>query len=70
MEQHVPTFEEYMMNARFTTLIYVSFIVVIPGLKSATKETIDWLLSYPKIVESVVEMGRLLDDLSSYQVST
>lgn len=69
MEQHVPTFEEYMRCARVTTLVYVTSMVVIPGIKSATKETIDWLLTDPKIVAYLVEMCGLHDDPASYQVS-
>lgn len=69
LEEHVPTFEEYMICARITTLVYITSTVVIPGIKSATKETIDWVFSDPKILVSLVEMGRLRDDLASYQVS-
>ncbi|KAL8491167.1 hypothetical protein ACS0TY_022989 [Phlomoides rotata] len=56
MEKQMPSFEEYMM-----------FTALIAGIKSVTKEDIDWLLSEPKIVISTAMMGRHLQDLSSLE---
>ena len=66
----MPSFEEYMNNSVVTSCIYVMFLALIPGLKSVTKEDIDWLLSEPKLVISTAKMGRHLEDLGSHEVKT
>lgn len=70
MERKMPSFEEYIIKSRITALMYVSFAVAVPGIKSATKEFIDWLLTEPQIFIAAADTGRLLDDLASHQVST
>ncbi|KAL8545677.1 hypothetical protein ACS0TY_005712 [Phlomoides rotata] len=67
MEKQMPSFEEYMKNSVITSCIYMMFTALIPGIKSATKEDIDWLLSEPKIVISTAMIGRHLQDLSSHE---
>ncbi|KAL0358526.1 UNVERIFIED_CONTAM: Gamma-curcumene synthase [Sesamum angustifolium] len=67
MEREMPTFEEYIKNSVITSCIYVMFTALIPGMKSVTKETIDWLLSEPNIVISTARMGRHLEDLGSHE---
>ncbi|KAL8486761.1 hypothetical protein ACS0TY_023449 [Phlomoides rotata] len=67
MEKQMPSFEEYMKNSVITGCIYMMFTALIPGIKSVTKEDIDWLLSEPKIVISTAMMGRHLQDLSSLE---
>nr|QEY10185.1 terpene synthase 1 [Scutellaria barbata] len=67
MERQMPSFEEYMNNSMITSCIYVMFTSLVPGIQSITKETIDWLLSEPKIVISTAKMGRHLEDLASHE---
>ncbi|KAH6771730.1 hypothetical protein C2S51_010134 [Perilla frutescens var. frutescens] len=67
MEGEMPSVEEYLMNSRITTLIYISFILFTLGIKAATKENIDWVLTDPKIFLSSTEICRLIDDLASHQ---
>ncbi|KAH6818181.1 hypothetical protein C2S51_001784 [Perilla frutescens var. frutescens] len=67
MEGEMPPYEEYMANSIITALMYVTFTAIVPGIKSATKETINWLLSHPKLVVSTAVLGRHLDDLASHQ---
>ncbi|KAK6164143.1 hypothetical protein DH2020_001007 [Rehmannia glutinosa] len=51
MGQQIPSsFEEYIANTVITSCIYVISSATIPGMKSVSKETIDWLRSVPKIV--------------------
>ncbi|KAL0389336.1 UNVERIFIED_CONTAM: Gamma-cadinene synthase [Sesamum calycinum] len=47
MGGQMPTYEEYMVNTVVTSCIYVFLTVGIPGLKSASKEAIDWVMSEP-----------------------
>ncbi|KAL8515829.1 hypothetical protein ACS0TY_014506 [Phlomoides rotata] len=67
MEQQMPSFEEYMNNSVITSGINMIFSVPISGIKSATKEDIDWLLSEPKIVISTAKMVRHIQDLGSHE---
>ncbi|PIM97842.1 Gamma-curcumene synthase [Handroanthus impetiginosus] len=67
-KQELPSFEEYYANSLITSTAYVIFIALVPGMKSVTKETIDWLLSEPKIVITTNKMSRYYDDLGSYEL--
>ncbi|PIN00288.1 Gamma-curcumene synthase [Handroanthus impetiginosus] len=67
-KQELPSFEEYYTNSLITSTVYVILIIaLVPGMKSVTKETIDWLLSEPKIVITTNKMSRYYDDLGSYE---
>ncbi|KAL7145231.1 hypothetical protein ABFS83_07G066900 [Erythranthe nasuta] len=67
MERRMPPLEEYLKNSVITSSIFVMFTAHFPGMKSVTQETIDWLLSNPKIVVSAAMMGRLIDDLGCHE---
>ncbi|KAK6161727.1 hypothetical protein DH2020_005108 [Rehmannia glutinosa] len=67
MERKMPSFEEYMNNSVITSCIYVMLTSPIPGMKSVTKETIDWLKSEPKILISTAMIGRHMQDLGSQE---
>ncbi|KAH6763724.1 hypothetical protein C2S51_014973 [Perilla frutescens var. frutescens] len=69
MEGQMPSFQEYAKNSEVTSCIYIIFSGIILGLKSATKETIDWIKSEPKIAISTGMMGRYWDDIGSHEVS-
>ncbi|KAL0459202.1 UNVERIFIED_CONTAM: Gamma-cadinene synthase [Sesamum latifolium] len=63
----IPTFEEYYANMMITSCVYVILSSTIPGVKSTSKETIDWLMGEPKIVAAAAKIGRYLNDLGSYE---
>lgn len=65
----MPGYEEYMRNSVITSCMYVMFTSLVPGMKSVNEETVQWLLSEPKIVISTAKMGRTLEDLGSHEVS-
>ncbi|KAL0459232.1 UNVERIFIED_CONTAM: Vetispiradiene synthase 1, partial [Sesamum latifolium] len=62
----MPTYEEYLVNTVVTSCIYVFVTVGIPGLKSASKESIDWLMSEPnKALIASTRVCRHADDIGS-----
>ncbi|KAL3650161.1 hypothetical protein CASFOL_006564 [Castilleja foliolosa] len=63
--QQRPTYEEYLANSLYTSCIYVVTTAIIPSMKSASTESINWLMSDPKIITATVKLGRYLDDLGS-----
>uniref|UniRef100_A0A1W7HBY5 Putative gamma-cadinene synthase n=1 Tax=Scoparia dulcis TaxID=107240 RepID=A0A1W7HBY5_SCODU len=66
--RRMPPFDEYFANTVITSCIYVMFTAIIPGMKSVTKETIDWLVTEPnKMVIATAKMGRYLEDLGSHE---
>ncbi|KAK4419564.1 Beta-farnesene synthase [Sesamum alatum] len=65
--QQIPKFEEYVANMMFTSCIYVALLTNIPAMKSASKETIDWLMDEPKFVAASAKIARYMNDLGSYQ---
>ncbi|KAL7105814.1 hypothetical protein ACP275_07G069200 [Erythranthe tilingii] len=67
MERKMPPLEEYLKNSVITSCVFVMFTAHFPGMKSVTQETIDWLLSNPKIVVSTAMIGRHIDDLGSHE---
>ncbi|KAK6164146.1 hypothetical protein DH2020_001010 [Rehmannia glutinosa] len=67
MGEQMHSFEDYIANTVITSTIYVMCAWTIPGMKSVSKETIDWLRSEPKIVIASAKVCRYLDDLGSYQ---
>lgn len=64
----MPTFEDYIVNTSITSCIYAFCAVKILGMKSPSKEIIDWLMSEPEIIIASAKVCRYLDDLSSYEV--
>ncbi|KAL0459234.1 UNVERIFIED_CONTAM: Cis-muuroladiene synthase [Sesamum latifolium] len=62
----MPTYEEYLVNTVVTSCIYVFVTVGIPGLKSASKESIDWLMSEPnKALIASTRVCRHADDIAA-----
>lgn len=70
MGGEMPSFEEYMTNSVIRSCMPMTLSAVVPGCTTATKETLDWLLSEPKILISASKIVRLLDDLATHEVST
>ncbi|KAG6435392.1 hypothetical protein SASPL_100264 [Salvia splendens] len=66
MERQLPPFEDYVKNSEITSCIFIMFAAIIPGFKSLTQETIDWMKSDPKIATSTGMIGRYWDDIGSH----
>ncbi|KAJ8753359.1 hypothetical protein K2173_019758 [Erythroxylum novogranatense] len=66
-ESYIPTFEEYMQIALFSCgypmLSMISFLGIV---ELSTKEAIEWVQNFPKIVEASSIIGRLMDDIASH----
>ncbi|KAK4407398.1 Dicarboxylate transporter 1, chloroplastic [Sesamum angolense] len=67
MGRQMPTFEDYFANTVYMSCIYVMLTVPIPGMQSASEESIDWLMSEPKILMATVKMGRYVEDLGTHE---
>ena len=69
LEGNLPSFEEYLMLGQITStydyLVPASFM----GIGSTRKEDFEWLSEKPKILVSTLIIGRLLDDIGSYEVT-
>ncbi|KAL0435410.1 UNVERIFIED_CONTAM: Gamma-cadinene synthase [Sesamum radiatum] len=64
--EQMPTYEEYLVNTIITSCIYVFLTVGIPGLKSISKESIDWLMSEPnKALIASTRVCRHANDIGS-----
>ncbi|GFQ01962.1 cis-muuroladiene synthase [Phtheirospermum japonicum] len=63
--QQRPTFEEYLANSLHPSCIYVVTTSMIPSMKSLSVESVDWLMSDPKILIATIMLGRYLDDMGS-----
>nr|QEV81843.1 terpene synthase 4 [Prunella vulgaris] len=64
-ERNMPSFIEYARNSEITSSLYMMFAGIIPGLKSLTPETIDWVKNEPLITVSTAMIGRYMDDIGS-----
>ncbi|KAK6119783.1 hypothetical protein DH2020_046474 [Rehmannia glutinosa] len=67
MGVNLATFEDYIVNSAITSCIYVMSSGTFPGMKSVSKETIDWMMREPKIVMASAKVCRYLDDLGSFE---
>ncbi|KAI3449956.1 hypothetical protein Pfo_006621 [Paulownia fortunei] len=67
MGGQMPTFKDYIVNSVITSCIYVLCSGTIPGLKSVTEETIDWMMSELKIIIASAKACRYLNDLGGYE---
>ncbi|KAL0459217.1 UNVERIFIED_CONTAM: Cis-muuroladiene synthase, partial [Sesamum latifolium] len=70
MGGQIPTYEEYIANTVVTSCIYAILLAIIPGIKSASKETIDWLITEPKGLIASTRVCRYADDMGSDEVRT
>ncbi|KAL9170108.1 hypothetical protein ABFS82_04G122200 [Erythranthe guttata] len=65
---NMPRFEDYSVNTVITSCLYVFCSWMMPGMRHvSSKETVDWLMSDPKIIAASAKVCRFLDDLGSYQ---
>ncbi|KAL0419575.1 UNVERIFIED_CONTAM: Gamma-cadinene synthase [Sesamum radiatum] len=68
MGGQMPTYEEYIVNTVVTSCIYVILLGIIPGIKSASNETIDWLMTEPKALIASTRVCRYADDVGSDEI--
>ncbi|KAG6395263.1 hypothetical protein SASPL_145904 [Salvia splendens] len=70
LEGNLPPFEEYLKLGQITStydyLVTSSFL----GIGSTRKEDFEWLSKKPKILVSTLIIGRLLDEIGSYEFET
>lgn len=69
-QNYTPTIEEYSDLAAVTLTVPMLAMHSPVGMdKVATKDTCEWLSSYPTILKFVSEACRYIDDLRVYKVS-
>ena len=69
-QQYVPTLEEYMPLALVTSgypLLATTSFVVMGDI--VTKDSFEWVFSYPKMVKASAVVSRLMDDIVSHKVN-
>ncbi|XP_050387326.1 (-)-germacrene D synthase-like [Argentina anserina] len=64
---YTPKLDEYMPLAALTSLYSLAIVAVVGMGNAATKDSLDWLLTDPPIVNASSVIGRLLNDVMSYQ---
>ncbi|MED6198498.1 hypothetical protein PIB30_066826 [Stylosanthes scabra] len=65
-ESYIPTYDEYKTNG--ISAGYPLFTTAFIALgEFATKEILDWVSSYPKIIKAVSIIGRLTNDTASHK---
>ncbi|CAH8390868.1 unnamed protein product [Eruca vesicaria subsp. sativa] len=65
---HVPGFEEYMEVGEMEIAVYATLASRYMSMgKMTAKEAYEWLMSRPKLVQSVCVKGRLMDDITGFQ---
>lgn len=69
MGRQLPSFQDYLENSEITSVVYIMFAAIIPGFKSLTQETIDWIRSMPKLAKPTSRIGRYYDDIGTHEVS-
>ncbi|KAL3838782.1 hypothetical protein ACJIZ3_023373 [Penstemon smallii] len=72
MEGQMSMFDEYISNSWITSCIYVFYTFIIPGMKSVTKENVDWLTSDEprRLIVGASKIVRYLNDVASYERET
>ncbi|KAK2967983.1 hypothetical protein RJ640_027643 [Escallonia rubra] len=66
---YLPRFDEYMDIASVTSTNFVLASACFLGMAEvATKEAYDWLRTKPKSLMACVTIGRLVDDIATYEV--
>lgn len=65
---YTPTSDEYMPLAALTSLYSLTIVAAVGMGVAASKDSLDWLLTDPGIVNAPSVIGRLLNDIMSHQV--
>ncbi|PIN05648.1 5-epiaristolochene synthase [Handroanthus impetiginosus] len=68
IEGHMPPFADYMANGFITSSCYLIATISCIGMNSATKEAFDWLMKQPKLQVINAIIGRILNDIGSYEI--
>ncbi|CAL9124129.1 unnamed protein product [Musa acuminata var. zebrina] len=68
-EKYVPTLEEHLEVSKMSSVypLFASAILVGMG-EVATEEAFEWAASFPKIVDASAAIGRIMNDITSYEV--
>ncbi|KAM3359804.1 vetispiradiene synthase 2-like [Capsicum galapagoense] len=64
----IPSFKEYLTNALITGTYYLLAPASLLGMRSASKEAFDWIMSKPQILVASAIIGRVIDDVATYKI--
>ncbi|GAB4827228.1 hypothetical protein Ancab_034115, partial [Ancistrocladus abbreviatus] len=64
---YVPTFEEYMRNARITGVAQIITTSSFIGMDMVDQKAFDWVISGSKIIRATEVVGRLMDDIVTHE---
>ena len=68
-EKHIPSLKEHTdVTLMSTGLPFLFSLALMAAGQVVTKEALEWALSVPNMVRASGEIGRLLNDISSYKV--
>ncbi|XP_019167986.1 PREDICTED: vetispiradiene synthase 3-like [Ipomoea nil] len=63
----MPPFVEYLNNGLASSTVYLLITTFLLGMKSVTREAFEWVNQNPRIVEANAILGRLINDIGSYE---
>ncbi|CAL9772093.1 unnamed protein product [Musa acuminata subsp. burmannicoides] len=67
-EKYVPTLEEHLGVSKMSSACPLFSSAILVGMgEVATKEAFEWVASFPKIVEALAAIGRIMNDITSYE---
>ncbi|XP_064986606.1 (S)-beta-bisabolene synthase-like isoform X1 [Musa acuminata AAA Group] len=67
-EKYVPTLEEHLGVSKMSSACPLLASASLVGMgEVATKEAFEWVASFPKIVEALAAIGRIMNDITSYE---
>ncbi|XP_020596455.1 alpha-humulene synthase-like [Phalaenopsis equestris] len=67
-EGHVPTLEEHLRVTLVTSgYLLITYVVYLGMEEVISKDTYEWVSSFPQIIKSLCIVGRLMNDIGSYQ---
>ncbi|XP_064986988.1 (S)-beta-bisabolene synthase-like [Musa acuminata AAA Group] len=67
-EKYVPTLEEHLGVSKMSTTYPLLASAILVGMgEVATKEAFEWAASFPKIVDASSAIGRIMNDITSYE---
>lgn len=67
--KYVPTFEEYMINARITGVAQIISTSSIMGMEEIAEEKpFQQIIQSPRVVRACEIIGRIMDDIVSHEV--